>query len=165
MRMLVKCKLPISLVNKDGFKRLIKYLAPYYTVRDRKTFNTLIRRTLHYLTPELDVHNANIGVLPMDKSHTSKNIIESLNDAFEEFHINKVKVLSVTTESASNIKGYIQQAVEKAKWIPCYAHVLSHLVPDVLKPKKNKKKDNLDDNETDDDDDNDDDIDESNEKK
>lgn len=46
--------------------------------------------------------------------------------------LSKTKIMSVSSDSAANIKLAIQLTVRAAKWVPCVAHLLSHLVPDTL---------------------------------
>ncbi|XP_044005563.1 zinc finger BED domain-containing protein 4-like [Aphidius gifuensis] len=106
--------------------------------------------TLHYVTPEFELRNTNIGVFPMEGSYTAVNIGSCLEQVLKDFNINKSKVLSVSTDSAANIKRAIADVFGEDKWLPCHSHILSHLVPDALptlKAKANESKEEVEERE------------------
>lgn len=89
--------------------------------------------TGHFLMPDLTIINANIGVFPLDERHTAEYLKESLQNVFDEFKSKKSKLMCVTADDAANIKRALQDFAGPGKQLGCYAHILSHLVPDALK--------------------------------
>ncbi|XP_036142944.1 zinc finger BED domain-containing protein 4-like [Monomorium pharaonis] len=88
--------------------------------------------TIHYLTDELKMKSGCIGVFPLYKNHTAEYLAKSLNTIIKEFKLNCSKITAIITDSAANIKLAIEKTVGKYKHLACFAHILSHLVPDAL---------------------------------
>lgn len=76
--------------------------------------------------------NGYLGVLPLDKNHTSDYLHDSLLKVMEDFHIDSNKVMAVVSDSAANIRSAVIKLVGSSKQLSCFAHILSHLVPNAL---------------------------------
>ncbi|XP_039310411.1 zinc finger BED domain-containing protein 4-like [Solenopsis invicta] len=167
--MIAADKMPLSIVQNDGFQWVIKTLAPLYTMPSRKTVTRLIDVryevlknrfistlkevdsysitcdnwtdvgnqsylgvTIHYVTKQIEMKNGCIGVFPMSENHTSQYLRECLNSVVEDFNLDQSKIMAVVTDKAANIKKAVRDFMGQDKHVACFAHTLSHLVPDVL---------------------------------
>lgn len=89
--------------------------------------------TIHYLKTETLLTKTTIGVIPLEKNHTSEYIQDELLSVLQVFKIDSSKIIAVVTDSAPNMVNAINSAFGVKKHIPCMAHILAHLVPDSLK--------------------------------
>ncbi|XP_070159825.1 E3 SUMO-protein ligase ZBED1-like isoform X3 [Polyergus mexicanus] len=89
--------------------------------------------TNHYLTPELEIKNSCLGVLPLSERHTADYILRNLRDCLESFDIETSDVTAIVTDCGANIKKAAIDTFGASKHISCFAHVLSHVVPSVMK--------------------------------
>jgi hypothetical protein len=89
--------------------------------------------TVHYLKNETLLTKATIGVIPLEKNHTSEYIKDELLSVLQAFKIDSSKIVAVVTGSAPNMINAINSAFGIKKHISCMAHILGHLVPDSLK--------------------------------
>ncbi|XP_011883972.1 PREDICTED: zinc finger BED domain-containing protein 1-like [Vollenhovia emeryi] len=89
--------------------------------------------TDHYLTTELEINNGCLGVFPLSERHTADYISRTLRDCLELFGLKTSDVTAIVTDCGANIKKAATDTFGVSKHIPCFAHVLSHVVPSVLK--------------------------------
>lgn len=89
--------------------------------------------TIHYLKTEIVLTKTTIGVIPLEKNHTSEYIKDELLLVLRDFKIDSSKIMAVVTDSASNMINAINSTFGNRKHIPCMAHILAHVVPDSLK--------------------------------
>lgn len=162
-------KMSLSTVQKEGFKLLMKTVAPLYTVPSRKTMTRLVDAryeilkerfvatikeidsysltcdnwtdvsnqsylgvTIHYVTEQMEVKSGCVGVFPLSENHTSQYLGECLKSVIQDFGLKKSRIMAVVADSAANIKKAIRDYIGQNKYLACFAHTVSHLVPDVL---------------------------------
>lgn len=162
-------KMPLSTVHNEGFKLLMKTVAPLYSMPSKKTVTRLIDVrydvlkerfiatlkeldsycitcdnwtdvsnqsylgvTIHYVTPQIEMKSGCVGVFPMSENHTSQYLGECLTSVIKDFNLEQLRITAVVTDSAANIKKAVHDFVGQDKHLACFAHTLSHLVPDVL---------------------------------
>lgn len=68
----------------------------------------------------------------MTESHTSQYLGECLTSVLEAFNLDQTKITAIVTDSAANIKKAIRDSFGIERHLACFAHTVSHLVPDVL---------------------------------
>lgn len=168
--MIAKTNLPLSIVENEGFRYLMKTAVPLYTIPSRRTITRLMNEkydvlknrfksnlkqdvsytltcdiwtdvsnqsylgvTLHYLKEEIVLTNATVGVFPLNTNHTADYISNTLLSILDSFNIDSNRIVAVVSDSASNMTGAVSDAFGSRKHLPCFAHALSHLVPDAMK--------------------------------
>lgn len=76
--------------------------------------------------------NTCLAIEPLHESHTAAYLSEILLSVLDSFELNPENVTAIVSDSAANIKRAVYDSFGRVKHLPCFAHVLSHLVPDVL---------------------------------
>lgn len=120
---------------KEQFRKKIKEISSYTLTCDNWTDVTnqsYLGVTIHYLGADCEMKNGCLGVLPLDNNHTSDYLHESLLKVMEDFHVDSNKIIAVISDSAANIKSAVTKLVGNSKQLACFAHILSHLVPNAL---------------------------------
>lgn len=160
---------PLSTVENDGFKLLMKTAVPLYNLPSRKTITRLMAIkyemlkknvkvhlkevtsytltcdnwtdvsnqsymgiTIHYAMLNGTLKNTCLAIEPLHESHTAAYLSEILLSVFDSFELNPENVTAIVSDSAANIKRAVYDSFGRVKHLPCFAHVLSHLVPNVL---------------------------------
>ncbi|XP_071581127.1 E3 SUMO-protein ligase ZBED1-like [Temnothorax nylanderi] len=124
-------------ILKDLFRENIQKASSYTLTCDNWTDvanQSYLGVTIHYLGADYEMKNRNLGLLPLDESHTSDYLLDSLLKIVEDFDVDLNKVMAVVSDSAANIKSAVARLVGNNKRLPCFAHILSHLVPNALHP-------------------------------
>lgn len=122
-------------VMKEQFREKIKEVSSYTLTCDNWTDVTnqsYLGITIYYLGSDCKMKNGCLGVLPLDKNHTSDYLHDSLMRVMEDFHVDSNKIMAVVSDSAANIKSAVNKLVGNNKQLACFAHILSHLVPNAL---------------------------------
>lgn len=88
--------------------------------------------TIHYVNTEIKMKSGCIGVFPLHENHTAGYLEECLRSIMEDFNLDISKISAIVTDRAANIKRAVRKIVGKEKHLFCFAHLLSHLVPDVI---------------------------------
>lgn len=88
--------------------------------------------TIHYSTPDGALKNRCLGVEPLHESHTAGYLSEILCSVLDSFKLNPENATAIVSDSAANIKKAVYDLFGRSKHLPCFAHILSHLVPDVI---------------------------------
>ncbi|XP_071569776.1 zinc finger BED domain-containing protein 4-like [Temnothorax nylanderi] len=120
---------------KEGFIIRVEKAICYSLTCDNWTDNTnqsYLGVTIHYLTEEIEMKTGCIGVFPLHKNHTAEYLADSLNTVIEQFQLDRSKITAIITDSAANIKLAIEKTIGKHRQLSCFAHILSHIVPDAL---------------------------------
>lgn len=73
-----------------------------------------------------------LGVLPLEESHTAHYISEILMKGIQFFRINRESVTAIVTDNGTNIKKATIDCFDASKHIECFAHAVSHIVPDAI---------------------------------
>lgn len=160
---------PLSIIENDGFKLLMKTAVPLYNLPSRKTitrlmamkYETLKKKvklhleeitsytitydnwtdvsnqsyigiTIHYVTSNGALKNRYLAVEPLHESHTAGYLSEILLSVLDSFGLNPQNATAIVSDSAANIKKAVYDSFGRSKHLSCFAHVLSHLVPDVM---------------------------------
>ncbi|XP_011859726.1 PREDICTED: zinc finger BED domain-containing protein 1-like [Vollenhovia emeryi] len=160
---------PLSIVENDGFKLLIKTAVPLYNLPSRKTITKLMTMkyemlkkdvkvhlkevtsytitcdnwtdisnqsyigiTIHYAMPNGTLKNRCLAVESLHESHTATYLSEILLSVLDSFELNPENATAIVSDSAANIKRAVYDSFGRAKHLACFAHVLSHLIPDVM---------------------------------
>ncbi|CAB3249482.1 unnamed protein product [Arctia plantaginis] len=113
--MICKDHQPFSIVENEGFRSLMKTVAPQYKLPSRTT----LRR---WLDDKYEVI-----------SETIKKMLSSIEDnpnngyleVCQDWKIDQENVTAVVTDSAANIVKAIELAFVRRKHIPCFAHTLN----------------------------------------
>lgn len=166
--MLAKDKMPLSTVEKEGFKTFVNYTAPFYKIPNRKQITEKMKDKYKalsnsvkdmfsklndiVLTTDIWTETVNnrsylglkshfidnnalksimIGVMDLDKRHTTNNIHKWLEELLTLWKIRKESVVVVVADNAANIKRAVIDAFGEEKYLPCFAHTLN-LVPSVV---------------------------------
>lgn len=145
--MIAKDNLPLSIVENEGFRQLVKTVVPLYTLPSRKKITKLLDAkyeilknkfiddiqsissftitcdiwtdisnksyldiTVHYLKTEIPLTKTTIGVIPLERNHTSKYIKDELLSVLQAFKIDSSKIMAVVTDSAPNMVNAINSA-------------------------------------------------------
>lgn len=122
-------------IMKEQFAKTIEQVSSYTLTCDNWTDVTnqsYLGVTIHYLGDDYKMKNGCLDVLPLDTNHTSDYLHDSLLKVIENFHVDLNKVMAVISDSAANIKSTITKLVGSSKQLACFAHILSHLVPNAL---------------------------------
>lgn len=91
---------------KEQFREKIKEVSSYTLTCDNWTDVTnqsYLGVTIHYLGADCEMKNGCLGVLPLDKNHTSDYLHDSLLKVMEDLHMDSKKVMAVINDSAANI--------------------------------------------------------------
>lgn len=90
--------------------------------------------TIHYRSADLQMKNGCIGVFPLHTNHTAEYIAKSLRSIITDFDLDVAKITAIVSDGAPNMKKAIGDIIaqDKHKKLVCFAHVVSHLVPDVM---------------------------------
>lgn len=73
-----------------------------------------------------------LGVKNLTTHHTAVNICEDLSQMFEEWHIYKKSLVSVTTDNGANIVAGVKLLLDEELHVPCFAHCLNLVVTKAL---------------------------------
>ena len=122
-------------VLKERFIAILEKVDSYSMTCDNWTDVTNLSYlgvTIHYITEQVEMKSGCVGVFPLSENHTSQYLGECLNSVIEDFNLDKSKIMAVVTDSAANIKKAVHDTLGRDKHLSCFAHTLSHLVPDVL---------------------------------
>lgn len=87
--------------------------------------------TVHYLHNN-KMKSGCLGVLPLEESHTAHYISEILMEGIQFFEINRETVTAIVTDNGANIKKATIDCFGASKHIECFAHAVSHIVPDAI---------------------------------
>lgn len=168
--MIAKDSCPISIVENNGFRHLIKKLVPRYSLPSRRTITRLLDAryevmlakykkkmaevnsitltsdiwtdvtnqsylgiTTHFLINDNQLASNNIGVIPLTERHNSDYIGKMFLSTLSSFEINPTKISAIVTDSAPNVVKAVVDKFGYSKHIPCFAHLLAHVVPDTIK--------------------------------
>ncbi|XP_065674177.1 zinc finger BED domain-containing protein 4-like [Hydra vulgaris] len=138
---------PVTIVGNPGFKRLLQFLEPRYTIPSRKYFSTIeipsiyqkVSSKIQLLAKKANHDSINsdmwsqqnkIGcgvILFPYESHTATNLVNFMNESFERWGLLE-KLNIVVRDNARNIVSAME--VGKFKNIPCLAHTLQLVVKD-----------------------------------
>jgi hypothetical protein len=88
--------------------------------------------TCSFLDNTFDLREFTLDIAYIRYPHTSKHILETLEQVLEEWKIREL-VFTVTTDSGSNVKKAIQD-MEGVNWLRCTAHTLHLVVGKGMKP-------------------------------
>lgn len=88
--------------------------------------------TIHYAMPNGVLKNRCLAVEPLYESHTAAYLSEILLSVLDSFELNPENATAIVSDSAANIKKAVYDSFDRVKHLSCFAHVLSHLVPDVM---------------------------------
>lgn len=162
-------RVPISTVENDGFRILMKTVAPLYHVASRRTVTKLMHSkyemlkenykaslqtatsytltcdnwtdvsnqsylgvTIHWVSPNNDLKSGCLGVIPLHESHTAQYLAETLLSVLQDFDLNRDNVTAVVSDRATNIQKAVTSAFGPLKQLPCFAHIISGIVPKVI---------------------------------
>lgn len=160
---------PLSIVENDGFKQLMKTTVPLYNLPSRTTITRLMDAkyealrakvqlalqevtsftitcdnwtdvsnqsymgiTIHYATTDGGLKNGCLGVTPLYETHTAEYLSQTLLSVLDSFGLQQGNATAVVSDNGANVKKAIYDSFGRSKHLPCFAHVLSHLVPDAL---------------------------------
>lgn len=87
--------------------------------------------TVHYLHDN-KMNSGCLGVLPLEESHTAHYISDILMGGIQSFGINRETVTAIVTDNGANIKKATIDCFGASKHIECFAHAVSHIVPDAI---------------------------------
>ncbi|XP_065671967.1 zinc finger BED domain-containing protein 4-like [Hydra vulgaris] len=138
---------PVSIVENPGFKRLLQFLEPRYTIPSRKYFSTIeipsiyqkVSSKIQFLAKKANHDSINTdmwsqqnkigcGVVPFPyESHTATNLVNFMNESFERWGLLE-KLNVVVRDNARNIVSAME--VGNFTNIPCLAHTLQLVVKD-----------------------------------
>jgi len=88
--------------------------------------------TIHYAMPNGVLKNRCLAVEPLHESHTAAYLSEILLSVLDSFELNPENATAIVSDNAANIKKAVYDSFHRVKHLSCFAHVLSHLVPDVM---------------------------------
>lgn len=89
--------------------------------------------TMHYLSGNgMKSGCLGLGLFPLEQSHTVLYLSEILMEGIQSFGINRENVIAIVTENGRNIVKAAIDCFGASKHIKCFAHTLSHIVPDVI---------------------------------
>ncbi|XP_015120597.1 uncharacterized protein LOC107043565 [Diachasma alloeum] len=97
------------------------------------TFQSYLGVTINYLTEDLKLENACLGVFPLDKNHTAQYLSDCFESVIADFGLDKNKIMAITSDGAANIRSAVQKIVSPDRQIWCFTHFISYIVPKVLK--------------------------------
>ncbi|XP_065642414.1 E3 SUMO-protein ligase ZBED1-like [Hydra vulgaris] len=135
---------PVSIVENPGFKRLLQFLEPRYTIPSRKYFSTIeipsiyqksstanvdyMSLTAHFLTEDMKQIHICLDVVPFPcESNTATNLVNFMNESLKRWGLLE-KINVVIRNNARNIVSAME--VGKFTIIPCFAHTLQLVVKD-----------------------------------
>ncbi|XP_015123307.1 zinc finger BED domain-containing protein 1-like [Diachasma alloeum] len=90
--------------------------------------------TDHYLSPDVALQSAILGVYPLDERHSGDYLGQKLTDALETYDVKLSDVTAVVTDGGTNMIKAVQDTVGLSRHVICVAHSSAHVVPDALKP-------------------------------
>nr|XP_012217189.1 PREDICTED: zinc finger BED domain-containing protein 1-like [Linepithema humile] len=120
---------------KEDVKLHLKELTSYTITCDNWTDVSnlsYIGVTIHYATTDGILKNRCLAVEPLHENHTAQYLSEILLSVLNSFGLNPEIATAIVTDSAANIKKAVYELLGRSKHLPCFAHLLSHLVPDVM---------------------------------
>ncbi|KYN04655.1 Zinc finger BED domain-containing protein 4, partial [Cyphomyrmex costatus] len=120
---------------KEDFIINIKKSICYSLTCDNWTDNTnqsYLGVTIHYVTEEIIMKTGYIGIFPLYENHTAEYLSDSLNRVIDEFQLDRLKITAIITDCGANIKLAVEKTIGKHKQLFCFAHIMSHIVPDAL---------------------------------
>lgn len=88
--------------------------------------------TCSFLDNSFDLHEFTLDIAYVRYPHSSKHILETLEQVLENWKIRDL-VFTVTTDSGSNVKKAIQD-MEGVNWLRCTAHTLNLVIGKGMKP-------------------------------
>ncbi|CAH0562783.1 unnamed protein product [Brassicogethes aeneus] len=166
--MVCKDNAPHSIVEKEGFRRFIKTVAPLYKLPSRNTVTEMI--SLRYsaiisnmktklinvkhlsLTADIctltntsrgpeknEVETIMLGVRRLLEAHTGDYIAQKMEELMESFDISKSKIIAVCTDGGANMIAGVRKLLGEGKHVYCFAHMLNLIVTDGLEDKNNNR--------------------------
>ena len=106
----------------------IKSISLTFDIRkDTQNNNSYLGVTGHYVK-EWKIRSILLSCLFLRESHTSANILMSLDEVLEEWNLCKSKVVACVTGSGSNVKKAVKDWIDESKHITCFAHSLNLVV-------------------------------------
>ncbi len=87
--------------------------------------------TIHYLSANWELNSKCLETVFMPDSHAIDNLAEALRSTFQEWSLDKRKLVCITTDNGANIVA----AVRKLgwKWLNCFGHNLHLAVTNAMK--------------------------------
>lgn len=89
--------------------------------------------TDHYLTCQMTVASAILGVYPLNERHTAEYISMKIKETLQDYEIPLSHVTAIVTDGAANMVKMVQETTGSDRHVICIAHSLAHVVPDALK--------------------------------
>ncbi|XP_017462047.1 PREDICTED: zinc finger BED domain-containing protein 4-like, partial [Rhagoletis zephyria] len=71
------------------------------------------------------LYNGNLGLIPLDESHTAEYLASKLKDLFSDWGLTEEFIVAIVTDGAPNIVKAAHLAVDPKKHIHCFAHNLN----------------------------------------
>lgn len=85
-----------------------------------------ISLTVHYVSVDWTLESRVLETYPMPEDHTGVNIADVVEDILELWNIEKSKLISLTTDNASNMK--LAGTLLGVCRIPCFGHILHNAI-------------------------------------
>ncbi|KMQ84621.1 zinc finger bed domain-containing protein 1-like protein [Lasius niger] len=122
-------------VMKDNFKASLQAATSYTFTCDNWTDvsnQSYLGVTIHYLSVDNALKSGCLGVIPLDESHTAAYLSKTLVSVIKSFGLSVEDITAVVSDSAANIKKAVMDIFGRTKHLPCFAHILSNMVPNII---------------------------------
>lgn len=90
-----------------------------------------ISLTVHYLSPQWELHSHCLETMYFPEDHTADNIAEVFTNMLQEWNISVESLSGITTDNASNMKKAFAEF--PCVWFSCFGHNLNLAISKVLK--------------------------------
>lgn len=88
--------------------------------------------SVHFVDKIDTLESGFLGVFPLTERSTSEHLKECLQNVLTDFQLQKEKVTLCATDGGANIVKTAKEVFGKDKHLVCFAHKLSHVIPDAL---------------------------------
>lgn len=90
--------------------------------------------TSHFINSKTSIlESACLGAIHLTERHTAENIVMEFHNICKEFSLDLFKIVSITTDGATNMQKAVELFSHLPKWIRCFAHITNLLVQNTLK--------------------------------
>ncbi|XP_036141262.1 zinc finger BED domain-containing protein 1 isoform X1 [Monomorium pharaonis] len=125
-------------VCRSQLKEMLDHVHYVSLTSDICTIMNLTRSFLvitgHFINTETyNLESVCLEAVPLTERHTANTITEQFNQICEEYYLNPLKIISITTDGASNMQKAVELFSNSSKWIWCFAHITNLVVQNSLK--------------------------------
>ncbi|KAF3836725.1 hypothetical protein F7725_004189 [Dissostichus mawsoni] len=156
LTMLVKDMRPMSMVDGEGFREMIRQFNPEYILPSRTHFTHLMEKkyeatlpdvwttrateaylgvSCHFISEDWEMKTLNLATMPLEERHSGVNIMTWLEEVIAKYDILPTKIKAVVHDNGSNIVAAMRMLEEKHSWasVRCSGHTLQLIVNNALK--------------------------------